>query len=75
MVNKMEKKLEGNILTLKRVLAIRDVVERFVAEYNHDRDAIQVAVRLETLDRINQELQRATGGIERLDSEKFEEHI
>ncbi|XP_065084920.1 uncharacterized protein LOC135707118 [Ochlerotatus camptorhynchus] len=75
MANKAEKKLEGNILILKRVLAIRDVVERFVAEYDHERDANQVSVRLETLDKVNKEFQQVQGEIEKLDVDQFEDHI
>nr|XP_029731412.1 uncharacterized protein LOC115267912 [Aedes albopictus] len=75
MVSKADKKLEAALLTVKRVLALREVLEKFVAEYNHDRDVVQVSVRLETLDKINKDFQRAQGEIERLDSERFEEHI
>ncbi|XP_062557931.1 uncharacterized protein LOC134222793 [Armigeres subalbatus] len=75
MPSKDQKKLDQSILKLKRVLAIRDVVEKFVAEYNHERDANQVSVRLESLDKINKEFHHAQGEMEMIDSDHFEEHI
>ncbi|XP_065092091.1 uncharacterized protein LOC135712921 [Ochlerotatus camptorhynchus] len=76
MASKKEKKLTEDKLVLKRILALRDVVERFVAEYNHERDSGEVSVRLDTLDRTNKEFHHVQSEIEKLDAaENFEQHM
>lgn len=45
MTGKKDKKLAEDKLILKRVLATRDVVERFISEYDHERDSGEVVVR------------------------------
>ncbi|XP_065080794.1 uncharacterized protein LOC135703472 [Ochlerotatus camptorhynchus] len=76
MASKKEKKLAEDQLVLKRVLALRDVVERFVSDYDQQRDSSEVSVRLDTLDRINKEFNNIQSEIEKLDAaENFERHI
>lgn len=76
MASKKDKKLAEDKLVLKRVLAVRDVVEKFVTEYNHERDSDQISVRLETLDRTNKEFHHVQSEIEKLDAEEnFEFHM
>ncbi|XP_058840879.1 uncharacterized protein LOC131696352 [Topomyia yanbarensis] len=76
MSSKAEKKMIENLLIRKRVCAVRDVVEKFKAEYDHERDSSQIHVRLDTLDRINKEFLEAQAEIEMLDKpDMFEQHI
>lgn len=76
MAPKKEQKIAEDKLVLKRVLASRDVVERFVREYDHQRDVGEVAVRLETLNRTNKEFLHVQSELEKLDAaENFEQHM
>lgn len=76
MAPKKEKKIAEDKLILKRVLASRDVVERFVREYDHERDVGEIAVRLETLNRTNKEFLHVQSELEKLDEEEnFDHHM
>ncbi|XP_055522717.1 uncharacterized protein LOC129716899 [Wyeomyia smithii] len=76
MTSKADKKLIENMLVRKRVCVVRDVIEKFKEGYNADRDANQIQVRLDTLERCNREFLEAQAEIEMLDkADAFEQHL
>ncbi|XP_053699042.1 uncharacterized protein LOC128746012 [Sabethes cyaneus] len=76
MTSKADKRLAENLLIRKRVCSLRDVIEQFKEDYNHESDSNQTNVRLETLDRLNREFLEAQAEIEMLDKpDAFEQHL
>ncbi|XP_065085296.1 uncharacterized protein LOC135707411 [Ochlerotatus camptorhynchus] len=76
MPTREEKKLGDRLAQRKGLLAIRNALEKFVREYDHDRDASQLCVRLDSLDQLNANFLECQDAIEQLDKpESLDEHI
>lgn len=76
MTTKADKKLADLLQKRERLVATREVVEKFVAAYDHEKHAIQIPVRLETLNRTYKEFLSVQSEIEQLDKpEAFKAHL
>lgn len=76
MSTKTEKKLVELLQKRERLVTTREVVEKFVAAYDHEKHAIQVPVRLEQVNRIYKEFLGVQAEIEQLDKpEAFKQHL
>ncbi|XP_058817789.1 uncharacterized protein LOC131681097 [Topomyia yanbarensis] len=68
---KEEKVLGDRLVQRNGLLAIRDALEKFIIRYDPARDAFQLSVRIESLDRAYAQFMEAQDAIERLDKEEF----
>ncbi|XP_058817061.1 uncharacterized protein LOC131680357 [Topomyia yanbarensis] len=68
---KEEKVLGDRLVQRNGLLAIRDALEKFIIRYDPARDAFQLSVRIESLDRVYAQFMEAQDAIERLDKEEF----
>ncbi|XP_058817055.1 uncharacterized protein LOC131680352 [Topomyia yanbarensis] len=70
------KRLSELMVIRKGLYVVRDSVEKFVAHSNYERDACQIFVRLESLDRMYREFLEVQGEIERTDdSDNLDDHL
>ncbi|XP_053691451.1 uncharacterized protein LOC128739969 [Sabethes cyaneus] len=73
---KTEKKLTELLVARKAVYVVRDSVENFVQRYDNERDACQIFVRLESLDKMYQEFHQVQSEIEKIDdAEMLDTHL
>ncbi|XP_055542804.1 uncharacterized protein LOC129728392 [Wyeomyia smithii] len=73
---KTERRLAELIVSRKALYVVRDSVEKFVAHYNEERDACQIFVRLESLDKMYQEFHEIQAEIEKIDGvDVLETHL
>ncbi|XP_055543767.1 uncharacterized protein LOC129729280 [Wyeomyia smithii] len=73
---KTERRLAELIVSRKALYVVRDLVEKFVAHYNEERDACQIFVRLEWLDKMYQEFHEIQAEIEKIDGvDVLETHL
>ncbi|XP_065095808.1 uncharacterized protein LOC135717611 [Ochlerotatus camptorhynchus] len=73
---KEEKLLADRLTQRKGLLKILDALERFIREFDHGRDACQLCVRIESLDKLNVNFMDCQDVIEKLDnSENLDTHI
>lgn len=73
---KEDKVLMERLVYVKGLTASRDAVEKFIVQFEPQRDTCQVSVRLEFLDRLFQQFTEAEDAIERLDKpEALEAHL
>ncbi|XP_065088021.1 uncharacterized protein LOC135709556 [Ochlerotatus camptorhynchus] len=76
MPTREEKNLGDRLAQRKGLLAIRNALEKFVHEYDHDRDASQLCVGLNSLDQLDANFLDCQDAIEQLDKpESLDEHI
>ncbi|XP_058828251.1 uncharacterized protein LOC131688118 [Topomyia yanbarensis] len=76
MATKTEKKLSEYVIQWKGILVVQRAVKKFAEEFDSDRDACQVPIRLNSLDRIYKELLEVQGPIELYDkSEMLDTHL
>lgn len=73
---KEDKILAELLIQRKGLYAIRDAIEKFIENYNPDRDSCQLSVRIESLDRVNADFLKAQDAIDRLDKmEMLDDYI
>ncbi|XP_055632441.1 uncharacterized protein LOC129772932 [Toxorhynchites rutilus septentrionalis] len=73
---KPEKQLAERLVQRKGLIAIRNALDTFVRGYNHERDACELSVRLESLDRLYVNFMECQNIIEKYDKpESLDEHI
>ncbi|XP_058817348.1 uncharacterized protein LOC131680652 [Topomyia yanbarensis] len=76
MATKTEKKLSEYVIQRKGILVVQKAVEKFAEDFDCDRDACQIPIRLDSLDRIYKEFLEVQGQIELYDkSEMFDTHL
>ncbi|XP_055634052.1 uncharacterized protein LOC129774355 [Toxorhynchites rutilus septentrionalis] len=73
---KEEKMLAERLVQQQGLFATRNAIEKFIENYDAERDTHQISVRLESLDRVNASFLEVQDAIERLDkSEMLEAHL
>ncbi|XP_062539088.1 uncharacterized protein LOC134207380 [Armigeres subalbatus] len=73
---KEEKQLAGSLAQRKCLFKVFDALERFIRDYDHDRDSFQLCVRIDSLDKMNETIAECQSVIEKLDApEALDEHI
>ncbi|XP_062537982.1 uncharacterized protein LOC134206294 [Armigeres subalbatus] len=73
---KEEKQLAGSLAQRKCLFKVFDALERFIRDYDHDRDSFQLCVRIDSLDKMNETFAECQSVIEKLDApEALDEHI
>ncbi|XP_062538724.1 uncharacterized protein LOC134207000 [Armigeres subalbatus] len=73
---KEEKQLASSLAQRKCLLKVFDALERFIRDYDHDRDSFQLCVRIHSLDKMNETFAECQSVIEKLDApEALDEHI
>nr|XP_029734148.1 uncharacterized protein LOC115269505 [Aedes albopictus] len=76
MPSKEEKLLADSLSRRKCLIKLLDALERFIRDYDHARDSCQLCVRVESLDKLNEDYAECQSVIERLDEEEeLDEHI
>ncbi|XP_058816715.1 uncharacterized protein LOC131679994 [Topomyia yanbarensis] len=76
MATKTEKKLSEYVIQRKGILVVQKAVEKFAEDFDCDRDACQIPIRLDSLDRIYKEFLEVQGQIELYDkSEMLDTHL
>ncbi|XP_058816948.1 uncharacterized protein LOC131680246 [Topomyia yanbarensis] len=76
MATKTEKKLSEYVIQRKGILVVQKAVEKFAENFDCDRDACQIPIRLDSLDRIYKEYLEVQGQIELYDKpEMLDTHL